>query len=134
MSTTALKIVLAVFGALVVFTALNRVFGGIPTLGWQGPSDFLAVAKPAEFAIQDSHTRFLGGVWAAVGLAFLLAPLRLQAMRPVLYFLCAAVSVGGLSRFARPDLSVLFGPGVLVSLLLELVLMPVLAMWLRRTE
>ena len=132
MARTALKVVLAVFGALVLFTAINRAFGGIATLGWQGPTDFFAVNDAPGFAIHDSHTRFLGGVWAAVGLAFLAASIWLDRLRPVLLFLCAAIFVGGLARFSSPDIAVLFGPGVAVSLALEILLMPLLAFWLLR--
>ena len=130
-SLSALKAVLVVFGLLVLFTALNRAFGGIATLGWQGPSDFFAIANDPAFRIQDSHTRFLGGIWTAIGLAFVAAPFRLATMRPVLNFLFAAVFLGGLARFTAPDFSVIFGPDVLVSLILELGLMPVLWFWLR---
>lgn len=130
---TGLRVVVGLFGALVVFTALNRVFGGIPTLGWQGPSDFVAVAKAGEFAVQDSHTRFLGGVWLAVGLGFLTAAWQPEAMKQVLLFLCGAVFLGGVARFSNLDLAVLFGPGVGVSLALEMMLMPVVAVWVMRT-
>jgi hypothetical protein len=133
-SRIALNFILAVFGALVIFTALNRAFGGIATLGWQGPVDFFTVANPAAFAVQDNHTRFLGGVWLAVGLAFLAALLNLRAMRPVLLFCCAAVFLGGLARFTSLDFAVTLGPDIIVSLILELALMPIVFFWLSRTR
>ncbi|HQZ13836.1 MAG TPA: DUF4345 domain-containing protein [Devosia sp.] len=129
----ALKVILALFGAVVIYTALNRAFGGMATLGWQGSSTFFSVTEPAAFAVQDNHTRFLGGLWLAVGVFLLLSPLRLNAARPVLYFIFAAIFLGGLARFTSLDLATTFGPGVITSLIAELVLMPILFLWLRRT-
>jgi len=131
-SLPAFKIVLAILGAVIVFTGLNRALGGIRTLGWQGTTDFLQILSERDYLIHDSHTRFLGGVWAAFGLALLIAPLNLRAFRPVLFFIFAVIFIGGLARFTamRPD--IVFGRDILGSLVAELVLMPILMLWLSR--
>jgi Domain of unknown function (DUF4345) len=128
----ALKVVLALSGAFTLFTGLNRAFGGIRTLGWQGTTDFLQVVSEHAYLIQDNHTRFLGGVWSGVGLLLLLSPLNLRAFRPTLNLVFAIIFLGGLARFTamRPD--VVFGPDIVGSLSAELVGMPLLWLWVSK--
>jgi hypothetical protein len=127
-----LRAVLVVGGAFTVFTGLNRALGGMRTLGWQGSTDFLRVLSEYEYLIQDSHTRFLGGVWAGVGVLLLISPLNLRAFQPVLNAVFAIIFVGGLARFSmmRPD--IVFGADIIGSLAAELLLMPLLFVWLSR--
>jgi hypothetical protein len=128
-SRIALGTILAVAGAFTSFTGLNRALGGMRTLGWQGSTDFLQVVAEHEFLVQDSHTRFLGGVWTGVGLLMLIAAVRLNTMRPVLNFVFAIIFLGGLARFSamRPD--IVFGSDIIGSLAAELILMPLLFLW-----
>ena len=118
-ATTSLKVVLGLSGAFTVFTGLNRAFGGIRTLGWQGTTDFLQVVSEHAYLIQDNHTRFLGGVWTGVGLLLMLSPLNLKAFRPALNLVFAIIFLGGLARFTamRPD--IVFGPDIVGSLIAE---------------
>ena len=131
-SRILLRVVLVVAGAFTLFTGLNRALGGMRTLGWQGATDFLQVVSEHEYLVQDNHTRFLGGVWAGVGLLLLISPLNLKAFQPVLNFVFAIIFVGGLARFSmmRPD--IIFGADIVGSLVAELLLMPVLFVWLSR--
>ena len=77
-SINGLLVALVLAGANTLFTGLNRAFGGIATLGWQGSTEFLEVISEHNYLIQDNHNRFLGGVWAAIGLMLIIAPLDLR--------------------------------------------------------
>ena len=131
-SKAALGAVLAVAGAFTMFTGLNRALGGMATLGWQGSTQFMQVVAEHEFLIQDSHARFLGGVWTGVGALLLLSAFNPRAFQPVLQFVFAIIFLGGLARFSmlRPD--VVFGADIIGSLTAELILMPVLSLWVWR--
>ena len=128
-----LRIALVLAGANTLFTGLNRAFGGIATLGWQGSTDFLSVISEHDYLIQDNHNRFLGGVWAAIGLMLIIAPLDLRRFQPVLNFIFALIFAGGLARFTAMRWDVVFGPDIIVSLAAELVGMPILFLWLSKT-
>lgn len=71
-NTTILKIVLVLAGLFILFTGLNVALGGIKTMGWQGQTGFVQVADEHIFSIRDSHTRFIGTIWAGVGFMFYL--------------------------------------------------------------
>jgi hypothetical protein len=126
----ALRVVLALAGSAIIFLGLNVALGGITTLGWQGGTDFMAVIDATEFAIKDSHVRFIGGVWLAVGLLMLIGSYAFEAMKSVLLALMAMIFVGGLSRFSGLDFGTLFSAAIAPSLVLELVLFPALALWI----
>lgn len=130
-SRIGLRVAMVLFRLAVIFTGLNRAFGGITTLGWQGPADFATIANQPVWLIQDNHTRFLGGVWTSVGLLMLVAQVNLRAAAPALYFAFAATFMGGLARFTSGQVGLMFGPELLLSVSLELVAMPLLALWLR---
>lgn len=131
-STIALKVVLVLAGAFIVFTGVNVGFGGMLTLGLQGANDFFEVTSEPAYLAQDSHIRFLGGLWLGIGLLFAVSVIDLARFRPLLNFAFALIFVGGLTRFTmmRPD--VLFGPDIAGSLAAELVGMPLLYLWLSR--
>lgn len=129
-STSLLRILIALIGIAVAFLGLDVVFGGIRTLGWMGPTDFVEVVNPSDFAVQDNHVRFLGGVFSGIGLLFFVGALAFERMRVALMFLCVLVFIGGLSRFTSPDLSTLFNMAVLPSLLAELFLFPIVGFWI----
>lgn len=128
-----LRVVLVLAGAFIVFTGLNVALGGIPTLGWQGQTPFLEVTDGTAFSAQDNHVRFLGGLWTAVGLLFIVAARSPSAYRPALYFAYAAIFLGGLARFSQVDFDTLFGPDIVGSLAAELIGMPLLFFWTRRS-
>lgn len=117
-----LRAVLALLGLVVVFLGLNVGLGGIRTLGWQGgAAEFLSVTDPAMFAVRDSHIRFIGGIWLAIGLTLAAGALWFERLRPVLVAITALVFVGGLIRLGGP-----LPPDVLPSLALELIGFPLL--------
>lgn len=131
-SITALRVVLATTSAFIVFTGVNIAFGGMLTLGLQGQTDFLTVTSEYGYLAQDSHVRFLGGAWMGIGILFLAATANVQRFLPMLNLACGLIFLGGLTRFSmlRPD--IIFGPDVVGSLIAELVLVPILFVWLSR--
>lgn len=127
-----LRAVLAAAGLFIVFTGINIAFGGMATLGLQGSADFFAVTDEAAYLNQDSHVRFLGGLWLGMGALFVAGAVRPAPLRPALNMAFALIFVGGLARFTmmRPD--IVFGPDIVGSLAAELILMPVLYFWTAR--
>ena len=116
-----------------VLLGVNVGFGGIRTLGFQGPTDFVTVSNAAAFSVQDNHVRFLGGFWLGAGLIMLAGALALQQLRPVLIALTLMVFVGGLARLSEVDISVLKSLAVAPSLLVELLVYPLLGLWIFRS-
>ncbi|GAA6180549.1 hypothetical protein NBRC116594_19870 [Shimia sp. NS0008-38b] len=129
-SALPLRLSLAVIGAIIVFLGLDVVLGGMRTMGWMGPTTFIDVADPSRFAIQDNHVRFLGGVWTGLGLVFVAASVAFHTLRITLLVLCATVVLGGLSRLTTPEFATLLNMSILPSLIAELVLFPLLALWI----
>jgi hypothetical protein len=131
-SRTALSAVLAIAGVFTSFTGLNRALGGMQTMGWQGSTEFLRVVAEHEFLIQDNHTRFLGGVWTGVGLLLLISAFNPKRFQPSLNFIFAIIFLGGLTRFTAMRPEIVFGPDIVGSLIAELILMPLLFVWVRQ--
>jgi hypothetical protein len=128
----ALRVVLALVGVGFIYTGIDNAFGGMMTLGWQGLRDFAQVANPDQYLIRDSHVRFLGGVYLLMGIATALSATRPAKFKVVVQLILIAVFAGGLARFTQMNLSVTFGPGVLVPLVIELAFMPLLYVWVSR--
>lgn len=125
-----LRGVLALLGLAVVYLGLNVGLGGIRTLGWQGGiADFLTVTDPALFAVRDSHIRFIGGIWLAVGMTLAGGAVWFGRLRPVLVAITALVFAGGVTR-----LSGALPPDVLPSLALELIGFPLLGWWIAKAK
>ena len=124
-----LRVLLALLG--VVFTAfgVNVGAGGIASLGLQVDPSFVASSDPAAYAIQDSHVRFMGGVFTCVGLSFVWGAMRGPQAYGFLMLLSAFVTVGGIFR-----LTGMLPGAVWPSFGAELILMPALAFWLNRTR
>lgn len=129
-----LNIVLGLTGAAIIFLGLNVGLGGIKTLGWQASQDFIVVADLMAFNTQDSHIRFIGGVWFGVGTVFLAGGFALQTLRPTLIALCTIIAFAGLFRLSALDISAILNAAIAPSLALELVGFPMLAVWLARTN
>lgn len=131
----ALRGVLALVGAVIVFLGLNLGLGGIQTLGWQGGAvPFVTVTDAAVYAVRDNHIRFIAGVWLAVGLLMLGASVAFQQLRTVVVAITAMVFVGGLVRFSAGNMAVLMSMDVAPSLVFELVAMPLIGLWASRAE
>ncbi|EBW2353300.1 hypothetical protein C9W97_25490 [Salmonella enterica subsp. enterica serovar Enteritidis] len=73
------RILIGLTRLVALVTRANVAFGGILTLGLEGSRDFVTIAKPAEFVIHDSHTRFLAGLWVGIGFLFLASSIWLLA-------------------------------------------------------
>jgi|UPI000317CAA4 hypothetical protein len=128
--TNLLNVVVVIIGAAIIFLGLNIGLGGIKTLGWQSTSDFVAITDAATFHAQDSHIRFIGGVWFAVGAVFVIGGFALRRLRPTLIILSAMITIAGLFRLSGLDTEVLFSAAIAPSLTFELVGFPLLAWWL----
>ncbi len=133
MTQILLRITLALTGIVLLLLGLNTGVGGILTLGWQIPPDFATIANAGNFAAQDNHVRFMGGLLAGAGLLTCAGAVALHRLRPALITICAIVFVGGLFRFTPFDGTVFSNPELIRSLALELVYFPLLALWVWRT-
>lgn len=127
------KAVLALIGLVIIFLGLNVGLGGIQTMGWQTPRDFVSVADPTAFGVQDSHIRFIGGVWFGVGVMFLIGGFALDKVRQTLIALCYIIAVSGLFRLSAMDFDVIFSAAIAPSFVLELIAFPLLARWLSKS-
>ncbi len=125
-----LNAVVVLVGAAIIFLGLNVGLGGIKTLDWQSSQDFVTITDAAVFDMQDSHIRFLGGVWFGVGATFLIGGFALRAFRQTLVILSCMIAIAGLFRLSSMDLDVIFSAAITPSLALELVGFPLLAWWL----
>jgi hypothetical protein len=132
MSINFLRIVLALAGAAIVVLGLNVGGGGIATLGWQGPTDFFEIVDARAFAIHDNHVRFLGGLWLGVGLTFLAAAFKPHLLKRVILTLCMLIFIGGLARLSASNPLLIFSADLGPSVFTELVLFPLLAIWIHR--
>ena len=130
MSMVALRATLALVGLAIALLGLDVAFGGIRTLGWMGPTDFIDVLEPADFAVQNSHVKFLGGLFVALGLGLIFGAVRYAEMRTAMLVICSAVFVGGLARLTGSEVGVVMNGAVLPSFLAEIVLFPALAFWI----
>ncbi len=125
-----LNSVVMVVGAFIIFLGLNVGLGGIKTLGWQTTHDFVAITDAVTFHVQDSHIRFIGGVWFGVGAVFLIGAFALNKFRTTLITLSAMIAIAGLFRLSAMDTGVIFSAAIAPSLSLELIGFPLLVWWL----
>lgn len=130
----ALRLILMVAGGVIIYLGLDLGLGGMRTLGWQGSTNFITVTDPARFAVQDSHARFVGGVWLGVGLILFCGSFAIARFRGALIAMCALIFTGGLMRLLSGDFDTIVGMQVLPSLLAELILFPALGVWLSRAK
>ena len=127
-----LRLLLGIVGVVIVFLGFDVAFGGIRTLGWMGPTDFVEIVNSTDFRVQDNHFRFLGGVWIGIGVVFFAGAFALRRLRLVLIVLCGLVFLGGLARLSSFDLRALLSLSVLPSLLAELILFPAIGYWIHK--
>ena len=107
-----LNLVVVIVGAAIIFLGLNFGLGGIKTLGWQTTRDFISITDAATFHVQDSHIRFIGGLWFGVGAAFLIGGLAMSKFRPTLIILSVMIAVAGLFRLNGMDSGVIFSAAI----------------------
>ena len=127
---TALKTILVLTGCIIVWLGLNVGLGGVATLGWQGAEESFAVTNPEAFAVRDNHVRFIAGVWTSVGLIMIAGAFILHPMRSVLIAIMAMVFIGGLMRLSAGNPALLLSGAIAPSLVAELVLFPLLGLWI----
>ena len=125
-----LNLVVVIVGAAIIFLGLNIGLGGIKTLGWQSTRDFVEITDAAIFHAQDSHIRFIGGIWFGVGATFLIGGIAMRTLRPTLIILSAMIAIAGLFRLSGMDSDVIFSAAIAPSIALELFGFPLLAWWL----
>ena len=125
-----LNTVVVIVGAGIVFLGLNIGLGGIKTLGWQSARDFISITDTATFNSQDSHIRFIGGVWFGVGALFIIGGFAMNSFRSILITLSATIAFAGLFRLNGMNAEIIFSSAILPSLVFELVGFPLLACWL----
>ena len=129
-----LNLVVVIVGAFIIFLGLNVGLGGIKTLGWQTTRDFISISDAATFHVQDSHVRFIGGVWFGVGAAFLIGGFAMSKLRPTLIILSVMIAIAGLFRLSGMESGVIFSAAVAPSIAFELFGFPLLAWWLVVSE
>jgi hypothetical protein len=74
-------------------------------------------------------TRFLGGVRTGVGMLLLISAISPKKFHPILNSVFAIIFLGGLARLTAMRPEIVFGPDIIGSLVAELILMPVLFVW-----
>ena len=129
---TLLRSVLALIGLFIAILGLDVAVGGITTLGWMGPTDFMSISNADDFAVQNNHVQFLGGMFTASGLIFLAGAANPARFRQPVITVCALIFIGGLMRLTAPDISVVANANVIGSFLAELILFPLIALWVWR--
>lgn len=131
--STYLSATLILVGLVIIFLGLNVGLGGMQTLGWQTADPFIAIINESLFRAQDSHIRFIGGVWFGVGAVFVLGGFKLDIFRTTLIVLSLAIAVAGLFRLSDLSSGVIFSAAVLPSMVVELFAFPLLGWWLLRS-
>ncbi len=130
-----LRIVLATFGAAIIFLGLNVGLGGIQTLGLQGGAvNFLTVTDTSLFAVRDNHIRFIGGVWLTLGLIMFAGAFAFQRLRSVLIAFTIMIFIGGLARLSGGDPALLMSADIGPSFLFEIAVVPLLGFWFMKAE
>ena len=129
-SAKLLRVALVALGAVSAFVAVNVAFGGLDTLGWQGPTDYFQVTDHDAYLLRDSHAHFYGGVYLGIAIFLIAASTNLPKYRSGLNVVFALIFLGGVARLTQLEPAVTFGKDLAVSSLIELVGMPAMALWL----
>jgi hypothetical protein len=131
-SAICFRIVLGFLGCYVIFLGLNNALGGLYTLGWMSDIAYFEVIHTEKFLEMDSHYRFYGGLWTAIGLFVILGVTNLEKYQSGLNLVFAIISIGGISRFSQMNIDVLLTPKIAGLLGIEILLMFVLYLWLAK--
>ena len=131
-TSKALRVVITLLGAVSAFVAVNVAFGGLETLGLQGPTDYFRVTDQHVYAIRDSHAHYYGGVYLALGVFLTYAASDVRRFRQGLYVVFAMIFAGGLARITQIEPATTFGHDLLPSTLIELFGIPLLAVWVAK--
>lgn len=126
-----LRALLVLVGLVVIVIGLNVGLGGIHTLGWQYPPGFASETIPEVFTKQDSHVRYLGGVFVAGGGVFI-ASAAFPILAPAALTVCVMAFIGGLFRLVDMDAALFSNMEIMRSLIAELLLFPAIGYWLWR--
>ena len=129
-SSKLLRMALLALGAVSAFVAVNVAFGGLDTLGWQGPTDYIQVTDHDAYLLRDSHAHFYGGVYLGIAAFLIVASTNLRKYRSALNVVFAVIFLGGVARLTQLEPAVTFGQDLAVSSLIEFVGMPAMALWL----
>ncbi len=121
-SRRALQVTVGILALIPVCTGLAGIL--------IGPA-FLHVAKPWP-ADLDSHFRFLSGVFLCVGLLFYSTIPAIEKRTALFRACCAITFTGGLARLLSFGLAGPPSTGHLLGLVMELVIVPLLAVWQSR--
>ena len=127
-----LKAVLVATGAALILISLNTALGGMMTLGWQFPGDAASVANDQNFARHDSNARFFAGVFCGLSLTTIAAAFWPGRLRMVVAVFMLSITLGGVFRLLQGGYSPIWDMALLPSLVAELVLAPLLALWVLR--
>ncbi len=133
MTRRLLNFVLCLTGLALFAIALNTALGGMATLGWQFPTDVLTITDAENFARHDSNARFFAGTFAGLGL-LLIASAFAPKLRLVAAAILIAIALGGLFRLLQRGYSPLGDAALMPSLIFELFVFPLLALWVMRAE
>jgi hypothetical protein len=129
----ALRIILGLAGIYIILSGINIAVGGMPTLGLGGQKDFFKVTDLQPYLIQDSHIRFVGGVWMGIGLFFVTTAIQINRYKKQLLFAFVLIFIGGLSRLFQGHPEITFGKFIIASFIAEVIGMPVLYIWVSKT-
>lgn len=132
MSEFILRAVLFLTGCVVVFLGVDMAFGGVLTLGLSGAGSFVAITDATVFGIQDNHVRFLAGFFMGAGVLMILMGVWLQRFAPYMPALAFMFLIGGLSRLSASGEIFSAPVELLPSFFAEIVLIPLLALWVRQ--
>lgn len=132
-STKILIVLLILLGVANILIGINVGFGGIQTLGLQGQTKFFEITNEYQFLVQDSHIRLFGGLYAGIGLFILFAVTNLRKYQTALNLIFYLIFVGGLARLTMFRTDIVFGPDIIGSLFAELIIMPLLYLWLAKS-
>ena len=100
-SAKLLRLTLIGLGAVSAFVAVNVAFGGLETLGLQGPTDYVQVTDRDAYLLRDSHAHFYGGVYLGIAIFLIVASTNLRKYRTGLNVVFAVIFLGG-RRPAHP--------------------------------
>jgi len=129
----ALRILLGLAGIYIVLSGINIAVGGMPTLGLGGQKNFFTVTDIQPYLIQDSHIRFVGGVWMGIGLFFIVCAFNIVKYKKQLLFAFWLIFIGGLSRLFQGHPEITFSKYIIGSLIAEVIGMPALYIWVNKT-